>query len=166
MPIVQFHVATGTPDCWKNVVKDVCRFRSSRLKSSTTSSDTKGLPQDFSLWTLPVRTNLLITSLMWPSNDVSWIIKSRCLARYSCLQVVTEYTNSSFTKSHCRTRHNKESVLFYWINHFHSLRFLTHLKNVKTRKTPTLWQVTNDINDKWEVTYWGIISAKRDFWNP
>ena len=75
MPTIQFHVATGTPDYWGNFVKDVCGF-STRLKSSTTSSDTEDLPQDFILLALPVRTNLLITSLMWASNDVSWIIKS------------------------------------------------------------------------------------------
>ena len=73
----------------------------SRLKSSTTSSDAECLPRDFSLLTLPARTNLLITCLMCTSNDVSWIVRSRYLARYSCLQPITEYTYTSFTKSHC-----------------------------------------------------------------
>ena len=71
-------IASGTPDCWGNFVKDVCGFcTSSRLKSWTTSSDTEDLLPDFPLLTLTVRTNLLVTFLMWASNDVSWIIKSR-----------------------------------------------------------------------------------------
>ncbi|KAJ3659126.1 hypothetical protein Zmor_010832 [Zophobas morio] len=39
-------------------------FADSRLKSSTTSSEIEGLPGDFLLSTLPVRTKLLITSLI------------------------------------------------------------------------------------------------------
>ena len=103
-----------------NLFKDVCGYCSRRLKSSTTSSDVEDLPGDFLLSTLPVRTNLLITSLMWASNDVSWIIKSRYLARYFWLQAVTEYT-LRLRMSHCD---NNESVLFNRRNHFYGLRFL------------------------------------------
>ena len=95
--IVQFHVATGTPDCWDNLVKDICGFCSSHLKSSTTTSDTEGLLGDFLLLTLLLRTNILITSLIWACNDVSWTYKSGYLARYSCLQAVKEYMHSPFT---------------------------------------------------------------------
>mgnify|MGYP005985397697 FL=1 len=100
IPIVQLHVATGTLDCWANLVKDVYGFCLSCLKSSATSSDTESLPGDFPLLTVPVRTSLLITFLMWASNDFFCFIKLRYLARwarYSCLQAVTEYTHSSFT---------------------------------------------------------------------
>ena len=49
-------------NCWNNLVKDVCGFCSSRLKPSTTSSDTEGR-RKFPF----VRTNLLTISLMWAS---------------------------------------------------------------------------------------------------
>ena len=74
-PIVQFHLATGTPDCWGNLVKGVWEFCSSRLKSSTTSSNTEDLPGDFLLSTLPVRTNLLIKLETGNENEVNRISK-------------------------------------------------------------------------------------------
>ena len=57
-------------------------------------TDTEGLPGDFPFLSLPVQTNLLITTVMWASNDVSWICKLGYLATYSYLQTVTEYTYS------------------------------------------------------------------------
>ena len=110
-------------DCWDKLVEGVCGFGSSRLKSWRTSSDTEGIPGDFPLltrlvrWlrlstasshtedlpgdfrllTLPVRTNILMISIMWVSYDVSWICKSGYMARYFCLQAVTVCTHSLFT---------------------------------------------------------------------
>ena len=111
-------------------VKDICGFYSSCLKLFTTSSDTEGLPFDLPLLKLPVRTNLLNRSLRWAYNDVSWSIKSRYLATYSCLQAVTEYIHSPLR------RVLKTAVLLFWAwineNYCNS-----HLKNVKTIKTTT-----------------------------
>ena len=88
--------------------------------------------EDFFLLRLPVRTNLLITSLMWASNDVSWICKSGYLARYSYLQTVTKCSHSSVYESLITiTRHNNASVLFNRINHFHDLRFLAQKQNFR-----------------------------------
>jgi hypothetical protein len=53
---------------WPNV-SGLC---SSRFpKSPTTFSEIGGLPVDFPLFTHPVRTNLLITSLDWTTEAVS-----------------------------------------------------------------------------------------------
>ena len=108
-PIVQFHVAT-------RLLRKFCQrclqilLKSSKL--STTSSDTEGLPQDFSLLTLPVWTNLFITPLMWASNDVSWIIKLRYLAWYSCLHPWQNPSTLRLRSPIAITRRNNINVLF------------------------------------------------------
>ena len=124
MRIVQFHVATETPDCWGNFVKDVFGFCSSRLKSSTTSSATEGFPWDF--------------------------LHLKCEPLTMFLQVIN-HSILAYKRSHntqtlrlrsptAITRHNNESVLFNRINHFHSFRFLAKNK-IFVRNHQQFWKL-------------------------
>jgi hypothetical protein len=55
--------------CNNNCGEDICGFCSSRsVKSSTISSESRGLPVDLPLFRLPVLTNLLITSIQGVSK--------------------------------------------------------------------------------------------------
>ena len=107
-----------------NLVKDVCGFSSNRLKS--TFSDTEGLPGDFSLLTLPVRTNLSITCLMCASHCF-FNLKIRVFGQIFLL--TSDYRIHPLSVYECPNCFETDC--------FNENYYNSHLKNVRTIKTIT-----------------------------
>ena len=137
-PIAQFHVATGSPDCWRNFVKFVCGFCSNHQQL------------------LQILNVFHEISNCWHCQfeQMCWL-HVQCAPLTMFLELLDEdiwldilaYKRSQNTPTIrlpspiAITRHNNQNVLFNRINYSHSLRFLAQKQNYRTQP-PRVWKTT------------------------